>query len=79
VGGGVMSRGPQTFKESEAARLVRAVKAAGLAVRAVEVDLKSGKITVRTGDAAAAGDMPMSLNDDLDRELAEFESRNGQG
>jgi hypothetical protein len=73
-----MTRRPHTFKESDAARLVRAVMAAGLPVRAVEADPKSGKITVRTGDAPAA-DVAMSLNDDLDRELAAFETRNGQG
>jgi len=67
-----MSRGPQSFKESEAVRLVRAVLAAGLTVRAVEAD--KGKITVLTdGNVATAG-----TPDDLDRELAEFEARNGE-
>jgi hypothetical protein len=73
-----MSRGPQTFKERDATRLVRAVLAAGLSVRAVERDTKSGKITVFTGENTAAPESSM-VGDDLDRELAEFENRNGQG
>ena len=69
-----MSRGPQTFTEGEATRLVRAVVAAGLTVRAVQAD-KSGKITVLTSESAAGAE----LFDDLDRELAEFEARHGKG
>jgi hypothetical protein len=49
--------------------------AAGLTVRAVEKD-KSGKITVLTGENAPAAEP--SIDEELDRELAEFEARNGK-
>lgn len=42
TGFGLMSRAPQTFKQRDATRLVRAVMAAGLPVRAIEADNKSG-------------------------------------
>ena len=73
-----MSRGPQTFKQRDATRLARAAVAAGLSVRAIEADNKSGKITVFTGENTAAPKSSI-VKDDLDRELAEFEDRNGQG
>jgi hypothetical protein len=78
MGDELMSRGPQTFKERDATRLARAAVAAGLSVRAIEADAKSGKITVFTGENTAAPESSM-VEDDLDRELAEFENRNGQG
>ncbi|NJL07371.1 MAG: hypothetical protein HC900_03245 [Methylacidiphilales bacterium] len=67
-----MSRKPATFRQTDVTRAVRAVAAAGLRVARVEVD-RSGKIVVVSESAMAP---PM---DDLDRELAEFEARNGQG
>lgn len=47
-----MSRGPCTFKESDAARLVRAARKAGCTIVRVEAD-KDGKIIVVTDEAAA--------------------------
>jgi hypothetical protein len=67
-----MSRGPSTFRQRDVARLVRAATAAGLRVTGVRVD-QSGAIEVVTGESA------VQPKDDLDRELAEFEARHGQG
>ncbi|MCW5692940.1 MAG: hypothetical protein KIT48_11305 [Pseudolabrys sp.] len=52
-------------------RALRATLAAGVAVLRVEID-KDGKIILVT-----AGETPSAPADDLDRELAEFEARNG--
>jgi hypothetical protein len=43
-----MSRGPQTFKQRDLVRAVKAVAAAGMSVAKVEVD-KDGKIIVVVG------------------------------
>ncbi len=67
-----MARGPCTFKQRDATRAARAAIAAGLVVQRIEID-KRGKIVVVTAGTASAEP------DDLDKELAEFEARNGQG
>jgi CTP:molybdopterin cytidylyltransferase MocA len=68
-----MARGACTFKQQDVTRALRATIAAGIKVQRVEID-KDGRIIVVT-----AGDTPSAPADDLDRELAEFEARNGQG
>jgi hypothetical protein len=45
-----MSRGPQTFRQRDMTRAVRAVAAAGMSVAKVEVD-KDGRIIVVVGEA----------------------------
>jgi hypothetical protein len=67
-----MARGACSFKQQDVTRALRATLAAGVAVLRVEID-KYGKIVVVT-----AGERPPAPVDDLDRELAEFEGRNGQ-
>jgi hypothetical protein len=66
-----MSRSPCTFKQRDVARLVRAATAAGLRVSSVKVDVIKGTIEVVTGEPP--------VPDSLDRELADFEARHGQG
>ena len=44
-----MSRGPQTFRQRDLTRAVRAVTAAGMSVAKVEVD-KAGRIVVVVGE-----------------------------
>jgi hypothetical protein len=44
-----MSRGPQTFKQGDATKAIKATVKAGLSVKRVEFD--RGKIIVITGDA----------------------------
>lgn len=68
-----MARSASTFKQQDVTRALRAAIAAGVAVLRIEID-KSGKIILVT-----AGETPSAPVDDLDRELAEFEARNGQG
>jgi hypothetical protein len=65
-----MARGCCTFKQKDATRAARAAIAAGLEVQRIEID-KDGRIIVVTGKAGAP-------QDDLDRELTEFEGRHGQ-
>jgi hypothetical protein len=65
-----MARAPSTFRQTDVTRAVRAVVAAGVEIARVEID-KAGKIVIVTGQ--------LGLKDDLDRELAEFETRHGQG
>jgi hypothetical protein len=67
-----MSRGSWRVKPTEIARTVRSVQSTGLNVRNVEISA-DGVIRINVGEPDAAGDVT------LDRELADFESRHGQG
>jgi copper chaperone CopZ len=66
-----MSRRPRIFRQRDVTRAIRAVSGAGIGVARVEIGL-DGKIVVVTQQPAV---IPQ---DDLDRELAEFEARHGQ-
>jgi hypothetical protein len=56
-----MSTGKHTFKHTDAARLMRATKAAGLKVKGVTLD--KGKVTVMVDDApATSNDEPNPLD-----------------
>lgn len=59
-------RGARTFRQRDVTRAVKALKAAGVDVRCVEIG-KDGKIVLVT-------DKPEIANE-LDRELAEWEER----
>jgi hypothetical protein len=63
------TRGACKFKQCDVTRAVKAVTKAGLEVARVEID-PGGKIVVSTGVRSAAQE------DELDRELAEFETHN---
>ena len=62
-----MARGHSTFKQTDLTRALRAARAAGVNVQRFEID-KDGKIVIVTGNAAAP-------DNDLDRELTDFEAR----
>jgi len=61
-----MARARSTFRQQDVTRAVKAVVAAGVGIARVEID-KEGKITI----IAATATEP---ENDLDRELAEFEA-----
>jgi hypothetical protein len=66
-----MSRAPSTFRQQDVTRAVKAVAAAGVHIARIEID-RLGKIVIITGE------VPPAAQDDLDRELAEFEAHHGQ-
>jgi hypothetical protein len=68
-----MARTPSTFRQQDVTRAVKAVAAAGVDIARVEID-STGKITIIAVTAPATGQQ-----DDLDRELQEWETRHGQG
>jgi hypothetical protein len=65
-------RAPSTFRQQDVTRAVKAVAAAGVDIARVEIG-RDGRIVVVAQQSAT------SQQDDLDRELAEFEARRGQG
>lgn len=65
-------RRASTFRQHDVTRAIRAVTAAGVGIARVEIGL-DGKIVVVTQTR------PAFQQDELDRELAEFEGRHGQG
>jgi hypothetical protein len=68
-----MSRGPCAFKQSDVARALRGFAKAGIEVGHVEI-AKDGRIIIVP--RSALQEVPQ---DDLDRELLEFEARHGEG
>ena len=67
-----MARAPSTFRQVDVTRAVKAVRSAGVDIVRVEL-AKDGRIVIVTAEAQCA-----AQDDDLDRELAEFEARHGQ-
>jgi ssDNA-binding replication factor A large subunit len=66
-----MARAPSTFRQTDVTKAVKAVRSAGVNIVRVELT-KDGRIVIVTGEADPAA------QDDLDRELAEFEARHGE-
>jgi len=67
-----MARAPVIFKQADVTRAVKGVTAAGQAVARVEID-PNGRIVIVTTEVRPA------VQEDLDRELSEFEARHGEG
>jgi stringent starvation protein B len=67
-----MARALSTFRQADVTRAVKAVRSAGVNIARVEV-ARDGRIVIITAEAQCA-----AQDDDLDRELAEFEARHGQ-
>ena len=66
-----MARAPSTFRQQDVTRAVKAVTAAGVDIARVEI-ARDGRIVIVTAEAQPA------VQDDLDRELEEFNARHGQ-
>ena len=66
-----MARAPSTFRQQDVTRAVKAVTAAGVDIARVEI-ARDGRIVIITAEAQPA------VQDDLDRELEEFNARHGQ-
>jgi hypothetical protein len=73
-----MSRVPSPFRQRDLTAAVKAVIAAGREVARAEIDPVTGKIVVVIGGAHGVGAPAPEPQDDLDRELMEFEVRHGQ-
>lgn len=69
-----MPRTPSNFRQQDVTRAVKAVVAAGVDIARVEID-RTGKIVIVTSKPLEA----TSPQDELDRELADWETRHGQG
>ena len=67
-----MARAPSTFRQADVTKAVKAVRSAGVDIVRVELT-KDGSIVIVTAEAQPA------VQDDLDRELKEFNARHGQG
>ena len=67
-----MARGSYIFKERDVTRAVRGAVKAGEKVQRIEID-KVGTIILVLAGAATSAD------NDLDREITEFERHHGQG
>jgi hypothetical protein len=65
-----VARSRSTFRQGDVTRAVKAIAAAGIGIARVEIG-KDGKIVLVMLQAAAAP------QDELDRELTEFEARHG--
>jgi hypothetical protein len=71
-----MSRVPSGFRQQDVTRALKAAVAAGLHVAGFKIDPQSGKIEVVTGKPAEVSATPA---DELDRELADWEAKHGEG
>jgi hypothetical protein len=72
-----MARGQLAFKKTDVTRALRAMSAAGQAVDRVEIDPATGKIVIVV--TKSRDQIIVTPQDDLDRELTEFEARHGKG
>lgn len=72
-----MARRAVPFRQADVTRALRGAMTAGVEIARVEID-HAGKIVIvpsRPGDTTTASEK----DDALDRELAEFEARHGEG
>jgi hypothetical protein len=70
-----MSRGPQSFKQGDVTKAIKAAMAAGLPVGRVEISPDGRIILVADKPEPEQNSGVISDGDDLDRELADFEAR----
>jgi hypothetical protein len=73
----LMSRRAQNFRQGDVVKALKAAAIAGLSVRRTVIEI-DGKIVIEYGQPEAT-EVASPPTEDLDRELAEFEARHGQG
>jgi hypothetical protein len=71
-----MTRAASPFRQADVTRALKAAAAAGLHVAGFKIDPQTGKIEVVTGKPT---EVSATLVDKLDRELADWEARHGEG
>jgi hypothetical protein len=69
-----MKRAPSPFRQQDVTRAIKGAVAAGVDIARVEID-RTGKIVIVTGKPLDA----TSPQDELNRELQEWEAGHGQG
>jgi len=67
-----MTRAPSLFRQQDVTKAIKGAAKAGVNIARIEI-AKDGRIVI-----ISAGAEPSVQDDDLDRELAEFEARHGQ-
>ena len=72
-----LSRRAQNFRQGDVVKALKAAAIAGLNVRRTVFET-DGKIVIEYGEPEAT-EVASPPTEDLDRELAEFEARHGQG
>jgi hypothetical protein len=66
-----MGRNTGTIKKADIARAVSGARAGGISIAKIEIDTKTGRITIMAGECSTP-----SSNYELDQELAAFERHN---
>lgn len=72
-----MSAAPLAFKQTDVSRAIRAANKASPGAFAVRIERETGDILILPfdGRSAQGATEPLSTDDDLDRELAEWEAK----
>lgn len=66
-----MGRDTGGIRRADIARAVSGARAGGISIAKIEIDTKTGRITIMAGECSTP-----SGNDELDQELAAFERHN---
>jgi hypothetical protein len=80
--GGLMSHSPRKIRKSDIESALKAATSVGMEVDSYAADFANGLIFVFGKFGRETADRPdgaVATSLELDRELAEFEARNGQG
>jgi hypothetical protein len=70
-----MTRASAPFRQADVTRAIKGAVAAGVDISRIEIDA-AGKIVIVPGKPT---EVPATPVDELDRELADWESRHGEG
>jgi hypothetical protein len=70
-----MTRAPSPFRQADVTKAIKGTVAAGVDIARIEIDAV-GKIVIVPGKPTG---LPAAPADELDRELADWEARHGEG